>query len=56
MKTGRLNPKHHAKVGPGGWKCPCCGPAPRYRKVVARIFKKAIYRVLDRQLNQELSA
>lgn len=20
------------KVGPGGYKCPCCGPAPRLRK------------------------
>ena len=53
MKTGKFNVKHHAMVGPGGWKCTCCGPAPSARRVFARIFKRKTYRALDRELNKE---
>ncbi len=53
MKTGLLNVKHHSDTGPGGWKCPCCGPSPKHRKVFARKYKRRMYRVLDRQVMLE---
>lgn len=52
MKTGLLNPKHHFRVGPGGWNCPCCGPAPKHRKAAARQHKRQVYRMLDKFENQ----
>ena len=24
---------HNENIGPGGWKCPCCTPAPRGPKL-----------------------
>lgn len=48
MKTNLFNARHHARVGPGGWFCACCGPAPKHRKMVANLHKKRIYRALDR--------
>lgn len=48
MKTGLFNARHHGCVGPGGWFCTCCGPAPKHRKQTARLYKKATYRMLDR--------
>lgn len=48
MKTNMFNARHHARVGPGGWFCTCCGPAPSHRKVVARTHKRKAYRLLDR--------
>ena len=48
MKTNMFNARRHALVGPGGWFCSCCGPAPKYRKQVARLHKKRAYRILDK--------
>lgn len=48
VKTGILNVKSHSRIGPGGWKCNCCGPPPKYRKLFARKHKKRIYRFLDK--------
>lgn len=48
MKTNKFNARHHARVGPGGWFCNCCGPAPKHRGVFAKIHKRKIYRVLDK--------
>ena len=48
MKTNLLNARHHLRVGPGGWFCHCCGPAPSSRKTYARIHKRKMYRLLDR--------
>lgn len=31
-------------IGPGGWKCPCCAPAPRDRKRTLRAYKRGAYR------------
>ena len=41
---------NHKSIGPGGWKCNCCAPAPgktrklwkRDRKKVERLFTKLI--------------
>ena len=27
-------------VGPGGMRCPCCGPAPKHRKAFLRAVKR----------------
>jgi hypothetical protein len=48
MKTNIFDAKGHAAVGPGGWTCTCCGPAPKHRKLFARLLKKRLYKVLDR--------
>ena len=48
MKTNLFSAKHHARVGPGGWRCTCCGPAPKHRDNVARTHKRKAYRLLDR--------
>lgn len=48
MKTNLLNAKHYMRVGPGGWKCHCCGPAPSYRSTFVRIHKKKMYKLLDK--------
>lgn len=48
MKTGLFNARHHGCVGPGGWFCTCCGPAPKHRKTVARNHKRSVYRMLDK--------
>ena len=50
LKTGKFNARSHACVGPGGWRCTCCGPAPSQRRSVARQLKKKLYRILDREI------
>lgn len=52
MKTGIFNARRHARVGPGGWNCHCCGPAPRYRKLFVKIHEKRIQKILAK-LNKE---
>ena len=54
MKTNMFNPRSHGTAGPGGWDCPCCGPAPKHRRLFARLFKKRLYRDLNRELNKEI--
>lgn len=53
MKTGKLSAKHWSRVGPGGWFCVCCGPAPKHRKQFARLHKRNMYRMMDKQLEKE---
>jgi hypothetical protein len=48
MKTNLFNARHHCRVGPGGWFCTCCGPAPKHRKTAAKVHKRKITRILDR--------
>lgn len=48
MKTNLFNARHRGRVGPGGWRCHCCGPAPSHRASFARLHKRFIYRVLNR--------
>ncbi len=52
MKTNLFNLRHNGRIGPGGWRCHCCGPAPSLRDVAARQHKRKMYRLLDR-LEQE---
>ena len=48
MKTNLFNARHHARVGPGGWRCNCCGPSPKDRNSFVRLHKRFVYRMLDR--------
>ena len=48
MKTNLFNARHHARSGPGGWFCSCCGPAPKHRKAAARLHKKRMQKLLDK--------
>jgi hypothetical protein len=48
MKTNIFNVKKHGCFQPGGWKCHCCGPAPKHRKKEARIHKRAMNRMLNK--------
>lgn len=55
MKTNLFNARHHARVGPGGWFCNCCGPSPSDRKSIARKHKKSMYRYMDKEIRKELN-
>lgn len=33
--------------GPGGYHCPCCGPAPKHRKRERRYARKVENRIFD---------
>jgi len=48
MKTKMFSAPGHATMGPGGWFCTCCGPAPKHRKMTARLLKKRLYRLLNK--------
>lgn len=48
MKTNMFNLRHNGRIGPGGWHCHCCSPAPKHRDVAARQHKRKMYRLLDR--------
>lgn len=42
-------------LGPGGWDCSCCGPAPKDRKAWCRKAKRGIEKVwFDKYIKQEL--
>jgi hypothetical protein len=40
---------HHKVIsyGPGGYKCPCCGPNPKRRQEERRLLRRAFHRMLD---------
>jgi len=44
-----LNHKYDPELGPGGYKCPCCGPKPGKGK---RKYRKAARRLLNRILQK----
>ncbi len=47
--------KRYVPFGPGGIRCPCCGPAPgQQRKKVLRAVKRAERATMQRQLNKDL--
>lgn len=42
-------------IGPGGWKCPCCAPAPgRPKKLWKRVGKKKERRLFSALIENEL--
>ena len=55
MKTGKLSAKSWSCTGPSGWYCVCCGPAPKHRKLFARLHKRAMYRMFDKQIKKEVT-
>lgn len=48
-----MNTKYrHTKwaTGPGGWKCPCCGPLPKERKKARRTERRVTARKVAREI------
>jgi len=47
----------HSHYGPGGRKCPCCGPSPSYRtkfdRTAKRRAKAAAKRAMIREINHK---
>lgn len=41
-------------IGPGGWYCHCCAPAPSKRKQWVRNSKKSLRRFIDKEIAREL--
>lgn len=41
-------------LGPGGWNCPCCGPAPAYRKKWMRRVKARLRQQVNREIKNIL--
>lgn len=42
------------QIGPGGWNCPCCAPAPgKPRKVYAKLSKKRERLFVERLVKDE---
>lgn len=46
----------HSGYGPGGRNCPCCGPAPKTRKVHDRIVKHREKRIVRKTIQKEIDA
>lgn len=46
---------HH--LGPGGYKCPCCGPSPKkrakHRRLIRRRLKHIFNRIFKSEMNQK---
>lgn len=40
--------------GPGGRKCPCCGPGPNERKVHDRTVKRRAKQMWRREIQKEI--
>lgn len=53
MKNGMHERKQHDRCGPGGRNCPCCGPAPSYRKRHDRTVKRRIRQHVVRDVAQQ---
>ena len=54
MKNHMHERKQHDRCGPGGRFCPCCGPAPSYRRQHDRTVKRRIRQVVARSIEQEV--
>ena len=35
-------------LGPGGWRCPCCGPSPRHRRKTRQQQRRIFSRLIDK--------
>ena len=54
MTDGRAKYKRHAKIGPGGMRCACCGPAPgKCRKRARRSWKRSERQAVKREIKRE---
>lgn len=41
------------RVGPGGFHCACCGPAPKHRVKARRVNRKRVERLVKKIENEE---
>lgn len=44
---------YNKTVGPGGWKCFCCGPKPKNRPFYRRMNRRKLKNAFRRQLRKE---
>lgn len=44
----------NAGIGPGGWNCACCAPAPKNRPAYLRLVKKRERRMFADLIRKEL--
>ena len=42
--------KETCTYGPGGYKCPCCGPAPKHRVKMRRVARRRFKRQTEREI------
>lgn len=45
--------KKHADYGPGGRKCPCCGPSPKDRVRFDRTVRRVERRIAHKEMRDE---
>lgn len=43
-----------AEVSVGGWKCPCCGPAPKHRAKARRQARRRLKQQTDKEIREEV--
>lgn len=54
VRSKQLFNNRFKQVGPGGWHCPCCGPAPKDRKKAIRRLKRGPFkRFLDKLVRED---
>jgi hypothetical protein len=52
--TESMHRREHAlKTGKGGWKCNCCGPAPRHRGQYRRAERRRAKHALKKDLKAQ---
>lgn len=48
--------KRYAHYGPGGRSCPCCGPAPNFRKRADRTARRREKQIMFQEMRQEIES
>lgn len=43
-----------ADIGPGGYKCHCCGPAPSQRSEHRRLVRRRLNQMVAREIEEQL--
>jgi len=51
-----MNPdeKQVTKIGPGGYKCTCCGPAPKMRPKWRRLIRRRLKALTYKRVKEAL--
>jgi hypothetical protein len=44
------------KCGPGGMKCPCCGPSPKHKKAFLRTIKRIVKKTIQKEIRVEIDS
>lgn len=55
FKSGRLGNLFRLHgIGPGGWKCNCCAPAPKLRHAWCKAAKKRLKAFVEKDIQDQL--